>query len=89
MSAAPCEPEKPFIPSPCIGVCAVDGRAGLCVGCGRRLTEIGAWPRLDGVSRAGILEALPERLKALGDLARGRDEAEAKIAEALALIRSG
>ena len=32
----------PSIESPCIKVCAVDPRSGLCLGCGRSLAEIAA-----------------------------------------------
>jgi len=48
--------------SPCIRVCAVDGRAGLCVGCGRTLQEIAAWERLSEAQRLEIMAALPNRL---------------------------
>ncbi len=31
------------VPSPCINVCRMDPRSGLCSGCGRTLDEIAAW----------------------------------------------
>lgn len=31
------------VPSPCISVCRIDGRSGLCVGCFRTLDEIVQW----------------------------------------------
>lgn len=50
------------ISSPCIKVCAVDGRTGLCVGCGRTLKEIAAWGGLDERARLAIMAELPIRL---------------------------
>jgi predicted Fe-S protein YdhL (DUF1289 family) len=53
------------IASPCIKVCAVDGRSNSCVGCGRTLAEIGAWTRLSPSQREAIMAALPARLALL------------------------
>jgi predicted Fe-S protein YdhL (DUF1289 family) len=50
------------IQSPCIKVCAVDGRSGLCLGCGRTLKEIGGWMQLGDAGRQAVMDALPERL---------------------------
>lgn len=49
------------IASPCIKVCAVDGRANACLGCGRTLQEIGVWTRLTDAERAAIMADLPAR----------------------------
>lgn len=54
MSSAP-------IPSPCIKVCAVSGRTGFCIGCGRTLAEIAAWGDLSDAERQAILTKLPGR----------------------------
>ena len=56
---------KPPISTPCIGVCAVSGQFGLCVGCGRTLKEIAAWGRLAEPERQTIMRELPKRLEAL------------------------
>lgn len=56
----------PPIESPCRKICAVNGMTGLCVGCGRTLSEIGSWSRLTAGERAAIMAALPERLRAEG-----------------------
>jgi len=48
--------------SPCVKVCIVDGRLGLCVGCGRTLKEIAAWGSLDEARRREIMLSLPARL---------------------------
>ncbi len=54
-------------PSPCIGVCAVSARAGFCIGCGRKLAEIGGWTGFSEEQRDTIRALLPERLKTLRD----------------------
>lgn len=59
------------ITTPCIKVCAVDGSTGLCLGCGRTLSEIGGWGGLSEAARQNImteLSARMDRLKALGKL---------------------
>jgi len=57
-SAATCATR---VASPCINVCRLDARSGLCVGCLRTLDEIAAWSRLDDAGRAAILDLLPAR----------------------------
>lgn len=71
------------IKSPCLRVCAVDGRANICRGCGRSLKEIAGWGAMSDGERDVVLRALPERIDALGDKASDREEALAKIAELL------
>jgi uncharacterized protein len=51
--------------SPCIEVCALDARRGLCIGCGRTLAEIGEWSRATSERQRAILSGLPERLAKL------------------------
>jgi predicted Fe-S protein YdhL (DUF1289 family) len=62
-------PPEP-VSSPCIKLCAVSGQSGLCIGCGRTLSEIASWARLDEARRKAIIADLPARLaaqpKALG-----------------------
>ena len=50
--------------SPCIQVCVVDIRSGLCSGCGRTLAEIASWSSLTPAERRKIMDRLPERLRA-------------------------
>ena len=50
------------ISTPCIKVCIVDGKNGLCLGCGRTLGEIAAWGGMDEERRRAIMADLPERL---------------------------
>lgn len=53
-------PPRP-VATPCIQVCTVDGRSGLCLGCLRTLGEIGGWSKLTDEERAGIMAELPAR----------------------------
>jgi len=51
-----------MIQSPCIKVCVMDPRAGICTGCGRTLDEIARWGSMNDAERARIMSALPTRL---------------------------
>lgn len=59
------------IESPCVKVCTLDARAGLCAGCGRTLDEIARWLTMDPVERARIMTELPARLAARGERKAG------------------
>ncbi len=48
--------------SPCIGVCTIDERNALCLGCGRTLAEIAAWGALSEPQRRALMAELPARL---------------------------
>ncbi|MCR9091986.1 DUF1289 domain-containing protein [Algiphilus sp.] len=48
-------------PSPCIGVCALDGPEGLCVGCLRTGDEIAEWPTATAQRRRAILDDVERR----------------------------
>jgi predicted Fe-S protein YdhL (DUF1289 family) len=54
------------IESPCVKVCTLDSRDGICLGCGRTLDEIARWIRMNGDERARIMAELPARLEARG-----------------------
>lgn len=56
------------ISSPCQKICAVDGRSGVCVGCGRTLKEIAGWIGLEEAERRAIMAELPARLAVLSPL---------------------
>jgi len=60
------------IKTPCVKVCFVDPKAGLCVGCFRTMEELGKWTRYSDAERAQIMAALPERQ---ADYARSRPPA--------------
>lgn len=43
------------IASPCVDVCRMDARHGLCVGCARTIEEIAAWSAFDDAGRHTVL----------------------------------
>ena len=47
--------------SPCINVCQLDARTGLCRGCYRTLDEISAWSRADEAQRQKIVTISAQR----------------------------
>jgi predicted Fe-S protein YdhL (DUF1289 family) len=47
--------------SPCINICRMDNKSGLCVGCFRTLDEIADWSRADEAARQAVLAAVAER----------------------------
>jgi predicted Fe-S protein YdhL (DUF1289 family) len=49
------------IETPCIRVCTVDGKSGLCLGCFRTLAEIARWSRFEADERARLMFELPQR----------------------------
>ncbi|MEQ8823442.1 MAG: DUF1289 domain-containing protein [Filomicrobium sp.] len=51
--------------SPCINVCELDDKAGMCVGCGRTTAEIGNWLKFTQEERDAVWDQLPMRLEKL------------------------
>jgi len=51
--------------TPCINVCLLDEKSGLCVGCGRSGGEIARWAEMTAGERRAIMATLPERLERL------------------------
>jgi uncharacterized protein len=49
--------------TPCVKICTYDPGAGLCLGCGRTLEEIGAWYAMSDAERRAVMKQLPQRLK--------------------------
>ena len=47
--------------SPCINVCQMDPRRGLCLGCKRTLDEIARWGGMTEGERERVLAELPRR----------------------------
>lgn len=47
--------------SPCINVCRIHQRSGLCEGCKRTVDEITRWPLASEAEQAAILADLPGR----------------------------
>jgi len=62
-----------LIPSPCIGRCDYDPALGHCLGCGRNLRDIGAWPEASGPERIAI------RVRAAARLAGHLDDEAASL----------
>jgi uncharacterized protein len=54
----------PAISTPCVRVCVVDPLSELCIGCGRTVAEIAAWPELSEAERGDIIAKLDERMRA-------------------------
>jgi uncharacterized protein len=52
-----------MIESPCILVCSIDIKTGLCFGCGRTRDEIGNWSMITSERRREIMTELPARLE--------------------------
>lgn len=49
------------VASPCINVCQMDTRSGLCQGCFRSIDEIAAWAGATDVQRLAVLAAVEKR----------------------------
>ena len=57
---------KDGVASPCISVCAIDPRTGLCAGCYRSLDEIAGWITFTNDEKRVVVAALPARRRAAG-----------------------
>ena len=53
-----------MIETPCVKICIVDARMGLCLGCGRTIDEITRWVAMSASERTQIMRELPTRLVA-------------------------
>jgi len=51
------------IESPCILVCSIDAKTGLCFGCGRTRDEISDWISMTPQKRRDVMAELPARLE--------------------------
>jgi uncharacterized protein len=49
------------IETPCIKVCDIDSRTGVCAGCSRTLDEIASWASYTHSERRAIMRTLPAR----------------------------
>jgi uncharacterized protein len=48
--------------SPCVKICTLDARSGLCLGCGRTIDEIARWSGMSAAERARVAAELAARL---------------------------
>jgi hypothetical protein len=53
-----------MIDTPCVKICTLDARSGLCLGCGRTVAEIGRWTAMNDEERRRVMVELPGRLAA-------------------------
>jgi uncharacterized protein len=53
-----------MIETPCVKVCTLDARRGLCLGCGRTIDEIARWATMNASERTQVMGELPARLMA-------------------------
>jgi len=53
------------IPSPCINVCRMDAKSGLCEGCLRTVDEIAGWAAAPDEQKLLTLAAIAQRRAAL------------------------
>lgn len=60
------------IESPCIKVCVVHPESRICTGCFRSIDEIGRWSRMTPEDRRAIMDALPDRARAMTKRRGGR-----------------
>jgi uncharacterized protein len=51
-----------MIETPCVKICTLDARAGLCLGCGRTVDEITRWSSMNMTERTRVMAELPARL---------------------------
>ena len=47
--------------SPCIGVCSIDPKSNLCLGCLRTSDEIAIWPKIDSKKALEIMKEIKKR----------------------------
>ena len=48
-----------MIETPCVKICTLDARSGLCLGCGRTTDEIARWTAMSDAERARVMGELP------------------------------
>ncbi|WP_343560718.1 DUF1289 domain-containing protein [Kiloniella sp. b19] len=49
------------VPSPCVALCQMDNKTGLCVGCHRNIDEIREWMILTREEKLDILDKIESR----------------------------
>lgn len=55
------EPHAATVASPCVNVCRIEERTGLCAGCLRTMDEIALWSMLDDETKRDVLAAVAQR----------------------------
>ena len=59
-----------FPATPCVRICVVDPVSALCIGCGRTIAEIAAWPTMSEADRVAVMGGLEARLREARSRAR-------------------
>lgn len=54
----------PIIESPCVNICRIDRKSGLCEGCGRTVAEIARWGSITDADRRAVMAQLSARMSA-------------------------
>jgi predicted Fe-S protein YdhL (DUF1289 family) len=52
------------VASPCVNVCRMNERSGLCEGCLRTIDEIALWSQLDDETKREVLALIAQRREA-------------------------
>ena len=47
--------------SPCKGICIMDAKSNLCIGCKRTIHEVARWPMIEDTERQQIIDSLKTR----------------------------
>jgi predicted Fe-S protein YdhL (DUF1289 family) len=55
-----------MIETPCVKICTLDARQGVCLGCGRTIDEIARWSGMSAAERSQIMNELPGRRMSQG-----------------------
>lgn len=55
------------IETPCVKICVLDPKSGLCRGCGRNVDEIARWGTFSSEQRLQIMSELASRLERLNN----------------------
>jgi len=61
------------IDSPCVKLCVIHPKVGICAGCDRTLQEIAEWSSMPQADRRALMADLPERAGLLKKRRGGRE----------------
>jgi len=64
MVTADSDRETGMIETPCVKICTLDARSGVCLGCGRTIDEIAQWSAMSPEVRSLVIGELPGHLAA-------------------------
>ena len=64
------KPVATKLPSPCVSICQMDPKDGVCLGCYRTRAEIAAWRSMDQDDQLALLDILRDRRATATGVAR-------------------